>query len=314
MARRSRGWRPWPVPRPVLASRAVIGGMLKAMRPHQWVKNGFVVAPLVFAKGLGDVPLMARSAAAFLCFSLVASAIYVMNDLADVEADRQHPKKRDRPIASGKVSEPAAKRLAIGLALTALVGSALLSWLSFAMIASYLVLQVAYTFKLKKIAYVDVLCIAAGFELRVLCGSFALSVRPSVYLLAVTLLLALFLGFGKRMHELRQAETTETAEKQRFALTRYSERTLVALLQFTALATTGTYVVYTLDPDTRAFFGTDYLAATIVFTEFGVLRFLDLVRNKSDADSPTEQMLKDWPFLLNLVLWAIAVVTVIYVT
>jgi decaprenyl-phosphate phosphoribosyltransferase len=237
-----------------------------------------------------------------------------MNDLADVESDRQHPKKRNRPIASGALSVPAAKRLTAVLAVTALVGALALGWLSFAMIASYLVLQVAYTFRLKHVAYVDVLCIAAGFELRVLCGSFALDVEPSIYLLVVTLLLSSFLGFGKRMHELRQAATDDAKEKQRSALTRYSEKTLVVLLQLTALATTGTYVFYTLDQDTRAAFGTDYLAATIVFTEFGVLRFLDLVRNKSDADSPTEQMLKDWPFLLNLVLWAIAVVVVIYVT
>jgi decaprenyl-phosphate phosphoribosyltransferase len=292
----------------------MIAGMLKAMRPHQWVKNGFVVAPLVFAKGLGDASMMVRSAAAFLCFSLVASSIYVMNDLADVEADRAHPKKRHRPIASGKVSEHSAKILTAVLATCALAGSALLGWEVAGTIAGYLVLQVAYTFKLKKVPYVDVLCIAAGFELRVLCGSFALDVEPSIYLLVVTLLLSLFLGFGKRVHELRQAETSEAKEKQRLALTRYNERTLIVLLQTTALATTGTYVMYTLDEDTRAFFGTDYLAATIVFTEFGVLRFLDLVRNKSDADSPTEQMLKDWPFLLNLVLWAGAVVAVIYFT
>ncbi|MBX3247683.1 MAG: decaprenyl-phosphate phosphoribosyltransferase [Myxococcales bacterium] len=284
------------------------------MRPHQWVKNGFVVAPLVFAKGLGDVEAMGRSAAAFFCFSFAASAIYLMNDLADVEADREHPKKRHRPIASGKVTESAARKLAMGLAMVALAGSFTLGVATFATVLGYFVLQVAYTFRLKKIAYVDVLCIAAGFELRVLCGSFALNVQPSIYLLVVTLLLSLFLGFGKRLHELHQAGTDDAKEKQRAALTRYSEKTLVALLQLTALATTGTYVVYTLDPDTRAFFGTDYLAATIVFTEFGVLRFLDLVRNKSDADSPTEQMLKDWPFLLNLLLWVAAVVVVIYVT
>lgn len=292
----------------------MIGAALKAMRPHQWVKNGFVVAPLVFAKGLGDFEAMGRSAAAFFCFSFAASAIYLMNDLADVESDRAHPKKKDRPIASGSLSESAARKLAMGLAMVALAGSFTLGVATFSTVLGYFVLQVAYTFRLKKIAYVDVLCIAAGFELRVLCGSFALGVEPSIYLLVVTLLLSLFLGFGKRLHELHQAETDEAKEKQRAALTRYSEKTLVALLQLTALATTGTYVVYTLDPDTRAFFGTDYLAATIVFTEFGVLRFLDLVRNKSDADSPTEQMLKDWPFLLNLVLWIAAVVVVIYVT
>ncbi len=152
------------------------------------------------------------------------------------------------------------------------------------------------------------LCIAAGFELRVLCGTFALDVPPTVYLLVVTFLLSSFLGFGKRMHELKM----EGAKKQRSVLARYDRSTLNVLLQLTALATTGTYVVYTLDPHTRAFFGTDYLAATIVFTEFGLIRFIDMVKDQSKPDSPTEQMLKDWPFLLNLVLWAVAVVVVIY--
>ena len=289
----------------------MLSGLLKTMRPHQWVKNLFVVAPLVFAKGLGELPLMLRSAAAFAAFSLAASAIYVLNDLADVEADRAHPTKRRRPIASGQLSESAAKA-AIGVLATLAIGVAFsLSLPVVGTIVGYFVLQVAYTFALKRVPYVDVLCIAAGFELRVLCGTFALDVPPTPYLLVVTALLSLFLGFGKRMHELRQGAG---AKKQRSVLSKYSEKTLTVLLQLTALATTLTYVIYTLDPATREFFGTDYLAATIVFTEFGVIRFLDLVRNESEADSPTEQMLKDWPFLVNLVLWAVAVVVVIYVT
>ncbi len=290
----------------------MVGGLLKAMRPHQWVKNLFVVAPLVFAKGLGDPTMMLRSGAAFVLFSFAASSIYLLNDIADIEADRAHPKKRNRPIASGRVAISVARGAMVVLALAAIGGSLALNWLTTAMIGGYIALQFAYTFFLKRIAYVDVLCIAAGFELRVLAGSFALGVEPSNYLMAVTLLISLFLGFGKRMHELRQGK--HAAEKQRKALGKYSERTLTVLLQMTALATTGTYVVYTLDPRTREFFGTDYLAATIIFTEFGILRFLELMRNESDAASPTEQMLKDWPFLANLVLWAIAVVVVIYVT
>lgn len=290
----------------------MVGGLLKAMRPHQWVKNLFVVAPLVFAKGLGDPTMMLRSGAGFVLFSFAASSIYLLNDIADIEADRAHPKKRNRPIASGRVAISLARGAMVVLALAAIGGSLALNWLTTAMIGGYIALQFAYTFFLKRIAYVDVLCIAAGFELRVLAGSFALGVEPSNYLMAVTLLISLFLGFGKRMHELRQGK--HAAEKQRKALGKYSERTLTVLLQMTALATTGTYVVYTLDPRTREFFGTDYLAATIIFTEFGILRFLELMRNESDAASPTEQMLKDWPFLANLVLWAVAVVVVIYVT
>lgn len=289
----------------------MFGGLIKAMRPHQWVKQGFVVAPLVFAKGLGDTSMMMRSAAAAVLFSFAASAIYLMNDIADVEADRAHPRKRFRPIASGRVQVSTARMAAAALALTAISGSVLLGWATFGAIAGYVVLQIAYTFWLKRVPYVDVLCIASGFELRVLAGTFALGVTASNYLLAVTALISLFLGFGKRMHELRQGKQ---ATKQRQVLGQYSEKSLTVLLQMTALATTGTYVVYTLDPRTREFFGTDYLAATIIFTEFGILRFLDLMRNEVDAASPTEQMLKDWPFILNLLAWAVAVVVVIYVT
>lgn len=280
------------------------------MRPHQWVKNLFVVAPLVFAKGLDDLDMVLRSALAFGLFSFAASAVYLLNDLADVEADRAHPVKKNRPIASGALPERTARIATVVLAVLACGGSLLLGWKVLAAIGAYLVLQIAYTFKLKQVPYVDVLCISAGFELRVLSGTFALDVPPTVYLLVVTFLLSAFLGFGKRMHELH----AKSAKKTRSVLSKYSAKTLTVLLQLTALATTGTYVVYTLDPNTRAFFGTDYLAATIVFTEFGVIRFMDLVRNKSDADSPTEQMLRDWPFLTNLALWAIAVVVVLYVT
>lgn len=296
--------------------------LLKACRPHQWVKNLFVVAPLVFAKGLSDPSMVLRSIAAFFLFSFAASSIYLLNDLADVEADRQHPVKRNRPIASGRVSEKLARGTMVCLALLSLTGGALLGFFQtgnsdfnagvVATLAGYLVLNVAYTFKLKQIPYLDVLCIALGFELRVLCGTFALSAQPTVYLLIVTFLLSLFLGFGKRMHELKSAK--DSAKKQRKVLASYDKRIVSALLQLTALATTGTYVVYTLDPATRESFGTDYLAATIIFTEFGVIRFMDLVRDESKAESPTEQMLRDWPFLLNLVLWSVAVVAVIYFT
>jgi decaprenyl-phosphate phosphoribosyltransferase len=288
----------------------MLPGLLKAMRPHQWVKNLFVVAPLVFAKGLNDVDMVLRSALAFGLFSFAASAVYLLNDLADVEADRAHPVKRNRPIASGVLPERTARIAMVVLAIIACGGALVLGWKVLAAIGAYLVLQIAYTFKLKQVPYIDVLCIAAGFELRVLSGTFALDVPPTVYLLVVTFLLSAFLGFGKRMHELQ----AKSSKKTRSVLSKYSPKTLTVLLQLTALATTGTYVVYTLDPNTRAFFGTDYLAATIVFTEFGVIRFMDLVRNKSDADSPTEQMLRDWPFLTNLALWAVAVVVVIYVT
>jgi len=279
------------------------------MRPRQWVKQLFVLAPLVFAKELFAIEPVARSVAGFFAFSLLASAVYVLNDLVDVEADRAHPIKRSRPIASGEVPEPAARRAFGVLVVLALSLGALLAWQFALAAAAYLVLNIAYSLRLKQIAYLDVLCIAAGFELRVVAGSYAAAVPPSIYLLVVTLLLALFLGFGKRMHEL-VAQGGEV--KTRSVLAHYSRRTLTALLYVTALATTATYAVYTLDPATRATFGTSYLVVTTAFTLFGVLRFLHLVRRDARSDSPTEEMLRDKPFLANLVLWVVAVVVVIY--
>ncbi len=287
---------------------AVLPVLLKAMRPRQWVKQVFVIAPLVFAKGLGDPAMVLRSIGAFAAFSAAASAIYLLNDLSDVEADRLHPKKRHRPIASGALSLGAAKTACATLALLALAGGALLGPSVAACLAAYLALNVAYTLRLKHVPYLDVLSIALGFELRVLTGAFAIGVAPSNYLLVVTLLVSGFLGFGKRMHEIALGTSS------RVVLEAYDQRTLSVLLHLFALATTFTYVVYTLDPHTRATFGTEYLPVTIVFVEFGILRFLGFVQNPEEAESPTDHMLRDVFFLGNGVLWLVACVTVIYLT
>ncbi len=280
------------------------------MRPHQWVKNLFVLTPVVFAKRLDDPAAIGRSMAAFALFSLAASSIYVLNDLKDLEADRAHPIKRQRPIASGLVSARAAWVAWGMLSVFALGGSAWLDLSVLSTIVGYLILNLAYTLALKKIAYVDVLCIATGFELRVLSGTYAAQVPPTYYLLVVTFLLAVFLGFGKRMHELTQGER---AQVQRSVLRSYDTRALHVLLQITAALTIVVYVVYTLDPATRASFQTHYLIVTVAFAVFGVLRFMHLVRSRPEAESPTEEMLKDKPFLINLGLWGLAVVAVLYV-
>lgn len=289
----------------------MIAGLIKTMRPHQWVKNLFVLAPLIFAKELFDLPMVLRVAVGFVAFSLLASAVYVINDLADVELDRAHPIKKNRPIASGRVSERAAKLCAFVLVVVALASAIVLQWEFAAAGVAYLVLNVAYTSWLKRVAYIDVLCIALGFELRVLAGAFAAKVAPSVYLLVVTFLLATFLGFGKRMHELRMGDD---AHKQRGVLKAYGERPLTVLLWVMGLASIATYVVYTLDPSTYAMFGTRYLVVTSIFTALGVLRFLHLVMRRPHAESPTEEMLKDKAFIANLVLWVVSVVVVIYFT
>lgn len=299
-------------------SPAMLVGLVRAMRPHQWVKNLFVLAPLVFAQELFDAPMALRALAAFGLFCLASSTVYLLNDLGDVEADRAHPVKRNRPIASGAVPERVARNAAFALGATALIGAlalhpwgtsaAPIPWFALT-IAGYVVLNLAYSARLKRVAYVDVLCIATGFELRVLGGAAAALVPPSAYLIVVTFLLATFLGFGKRMHELRQGEA---AHKQRSVLRAYGKSTLTGLLFATGILTLVTYGTYTLDPHTANQLGTKWLILTTPFTAFGVLRFLHLVRGRPHAESPTEEMLRDKPFLANLFLWAGAVLAVIY--
>jgi decaprenyl-phosphate phosphoribosyltransferase len=283
-------------------------GMIGTLRPHQWVKNLFVLAPVVFAKHLTNPVLIRDALGAFFAFCLLAGAVYTLNDLVDVEADRIHPVKRYRPIASGCVPVPVAKGMVVVLVLIALGGSALGPPLFLATMVAYFVQNLAYSFRLKKIAYLDVACIAFGFVLRVLAGGFATGTHVSGYMIACTALLALFLGFGKRRHELGSAN----AGKQRAALTAYSPRVLTIALAVTGFAATANYLAYTLDPETIRFFNSPWFWVTTIHTVFGVIRFLQLVAGRPKAESPTQVMLRDTPFVLNLVFWGLEVIGFVY--
>ncbi|MBM4358440.1 MAG: decaprenyl-phosphate phosphoribosyltransferase [Deltaproteobacteria bacterium] len=288
-------------------------GMVRTMRPHQWVKNLFVVAPVVFAKQLTDAHVIKGGIAAFAVFCMLASAVYTLNDLVDVAADRVHPVKRLRPIPSGIVPMPLARAMIGGLLVLSALGSSLVPPAFGAVALGYFVLNVAYSFKLKNVAYLDVGCIASGFVMRVMAGGFATSTQVSSYMIACTAALALFLGFGKRMHEIGSANAT----KQRAALQRYSPRVLLAAMSATGLASVATYVAYTLDDHTRAFFRSNdgaenWLWLTSVHPLVGVLRFVQLIRTRTKAESPTQEMLRDTPFMMNLVVWIVEVVVIVY--
>lgn len=274
------------------------------MRPHQWMKNTFVLAPVFFAKDIFQPQLLLTALWAFLSFCLLAGAVYTMNDLVDVEADRRHPVKKMRPIASGWVPEPMAKVLAGLLVLISLGGALLLNpW--FALVALlYFVQNIAYSFRLKNVAYLDVMLISAGFVLRVIAGGMATGIKVSNYLLVCTALLALFLGFGKRRHELALAT--------RKSLKGYSKRGLDVALGVTGVATVGTYLAYTLDPNTRQFFHNDWLWLSTGFTILGMARFLQIVTGRPKAESPTQEMLRDVPFILILLGWVLWVMVTVY--
>jgi 4-hydroxybenzoate polyprenyltransferase len=310
-----------PVPSDVEPSRAPegpaelllwrVGGLVRTMRPHQWVKNVFVLAPLVFAKEIFVTELLVRAIGAFGVFCLLASAVYTMNDLTDRESDRSHPIKRHRPIPSGRVPLAWARVFTVLLVVVTLAGAALGSLAFFVTVLAYFVLNVAYSYRLKQYAYVDVAIIAAGFVLRVMAGGFATHIDVSAYLLACTALLALFLGLGKRRHELAAIQSGASS-RQRAALDDYSLRGLDRALGVTALCTVGMYVAYTLDADTVAFFHSERLWWTSIFVVLAMLRFRHLVRGRPKAESPTQEILRDGPFVAILFSWIAVVMWIVY--
>jgi decaprenyl-phosphate phosphoribosyltransferase len=283
-------------------------GMLRSMRPHQWVKNLFVLAPVVFAKELTSTSFIVAALGAFAVFCLLSGAVYTMNDLVDAPADRVHPVKRFRPIASGRVPVPVAKAMVVVLVLAALGGAAFGPRAFLLVAAAYFAKDVAYSFALKRIAYLDVALIALGFVLRILAGGYATRTPVSWYMIACTALLALFLGFGKRRHELASAN----AARQRAALKEYSPRTLTIALAVTGFASVANYLAYTLDGETERFFATSWLWVTTIHPIFGVTRFLQLVVGRPKGESPTQEMLRDVPFVLNVVLWVLEVIALLY--
>ncbi len=291
------------------AKGGLLGGLVKEVRPHQWVKNLFVLAPLFFAKNVFHPEMLTRSLAAVGIFCLLSGAVYTLNDLVDVEADRAHPEKRKRPIASGRVPVAVARVFLAGLLVVAFgVALATLRMKFVAVAAAYFVGNVAYSLKLKKIPFVDVLLIALFFCLRVLAGGYAIDVRVSLFMFACTFLLALFLGFGKRRHEIAQ----EHAGKTRKALKAYSARGLDVALTITGSLTILTYIAYTLDPATQAFFKSDQLWMTTPSVLIGITRFVQIVKTHPKAESPTQEMLKDALFVVNLVAWAMVVLVIVY--
>ena len=286
----------------------MLRAILKAVRPHQWVKNLFVAAPLVFAKRIGDVSSDLRVAGAFAAFCLLSSAVYLVNDLVDIEKDRAHPIKRNRPIASGAL-KPEIARVIAGLFALAALGGGLKLGLGFALTAAgYLALNAAYTFRLKHIAFVDVGCISLGFLLRVLAGAFAIDVPASRWLLVCTLLLSALLGFGKRAHELRIGG--EDGHKHREVLGAYDPSVLRVLLIALGVVTPLAYLMYTRT-HTAELFGNGRLMFTVPFVAFGIYRFIRIVSRTDKADSPTDSMLHDPAFVVNLILYAAAIVAIV---
>jgi decaprenyl-phosphate phosphoribosyltransferase len=289
-----------------------VRALVRTLRPRQWVKNAFVAAPLVFSRHLDEPAYLARAALAVIAFCALSGAVYAFNDVRDAAADRQHPTKRHRPIAAGALSESAALTCAAVLAGGALIGCLALGWKLAVFAGLYLVQNLGYSLGLKKIAFLDVALIATGFLLRVLAGAAAIPVPASRWLLLCTALLASFLGLGKRGHELVWARRTDSANTTRAALAGYR----LDVVRFAMIAlgaiTCAAFVAYTLQPHTVEFFGTADLVYVAPFVLLGVVRFLVLALWRESEASPTDAMLSDPWFLLDLAGATVMTLYVIY--
>lgn len=284
--------------------------LLALLRPSQWTKNVFVLAPLLFAQEVGRPGQALRSLAAFALFCLAASAVYAANDVLDAERDRIHPRKRLRPVASGAVSPAAAIALSTLLAALSLGGAWLVSRELALTVGAYLALNLLYTLGLRNLVLVDALSIAISFVLRVLAGAAAIHVAASHWLLLCTLLLALYLAFAKRRAELRLL--SDSAEGHRAALKGYTPELLDRFDSILLGATVVAYALYTVAPETVAKFGSDRLIYGLPFVIYGLFRYLLLVENGADAAEPGALALKDPPLVACVVLWIVFNAAAIY--
>lgn len=282
--------------------------LLRSLRPEQWLKNGFVLAPLIFSGHLADTDAVFRSLVAVTAFCAVASATYLVNDVLDRDADRGHPVKRQRPIASGEVGIGAALGTALILVIAgAMSASAIGGWFP-VVLGAYLVITLLYSTLLKQLVFVDVLIVSLGFVMRVVGGAVAIDVPVSRWVLLCAYLLALYLALGKRRSEL--VLLGEGADSHRVVLGHYTLPMVDQAISVVLGATVLAYALYTVAPDTVAKVGSEGLMATVPVVLYGLFRYLYLLHRHELGGSPTKALLTDRPLLVCVLLW-LAVATVV---
>lgn len=288
---------------------STLRAIIASTRPRQWTKNLLVFAALVFAGDFFDGQRVLLACAAFVVFCLLSGSVYIVNDLIDAEADRAHPRKASRPIASGALGARAATVAAITLGSLGVAGSFALGLRVGVIAVGYLALQVAYSLVLKKLVIVDAMTVAAGFVLRAVAGAFAIGVPISAWLFLCTFLLALFLALAKRRHELLLLD--EDAGAHRESLREYSAPFIDSMLSSTVAATILAYALYTVSTTGGDRF--HYLMGTVPFVAYGLFRYLFLVHRRDLGGSPEDVLLTDRPLIIDIVAWLIATGVIVYV-
>ena len=293
-----------------IPARSRPAALLVSLRPEQWTKNLVVFAGLLFGRRLLDPHAVGLAVAAFAVFCALSGVVYLVNDVADREADRRHPLKSRRPIASGALSPGLALSVGAVLGAVALAAAFALGPRFGGVALAYVALLGAYSARLKHVVIIDVLTIAVGFVLRAVAGAVVVAVPISQWLLACTVLLALFLALSKRRHEI--VLLADSATEHRRILGEYSPYLLDQMIGVVTASTLIAYIFYTLSPETAQRFDTPYMGLTTPFPLYGIFRYLYLVHQKEGGGSPATMLLADTPLLICVALWAAAVVVIVY--
>jgi 4-hydroxybenzoate polyprenyltransferase len=293
-----------------VSGRPIALRVLASLRPAQWTKNLLVFAGLLFGRRLFDTTAILAAIGAFAVFCMLSGVVYIINDISDRESDRRHPRKAQRPIASGALPVKTAAAAAFAIGALALAGASVLGLPFLAVAVAYLALQALYSGPLKHIVIIDVLTLAIGFVLRAVAGAVAVNVEISHWLLVCTILLALFIALAKRRHEI--VLLADGAANHRPILGEYSAYLLDQMIAVVTASTLIAYVFYTISPETQEKFGTPWLGLTIPFPLYGIFRYLYLVHRRDGGGSPADLLLTDRPLLVCVAVWALAVALIIY--
>jgi 4-hydroxybenzoate polyprenyltransferase len=293
-----------------VSGRPIALRVLASLRPAQWTKNLLVFAGLLFGRRLFDTRAILAAIGAFAVFCMLSGVVYIINDISDRESDRRHPRKAQRPIASGALPVKTAVAAAFAIGALALAGASVLGLPFLAVAVAYLALQALYSGPLKHIVIIDVLTLAIGFVLRAVAGAVAVNVEISHWLLVCTILLALFIALAKRRHEI--VLLADGAANHRPILGEYSAYLLDQMIAVVTASTLIAYVFYTISPETQEKFGTPWLGLTIPFPLYGIFRYLYLVHRRDGGGSPADLLLTDRPLLVCVAVWALAVALIIY--
>ena len=287
----------------------MIADLFRLMRPHQWVKNTFVLTGLLFGHAWQNPTLLTQAAIAFIAFCLISSAVYILNDIVDIEQDRNHPTKRNRPLPAGKITIPNAATLGVLLAAMALGLAAAASATIVVILLIYALMNVAYSLKLKHVVILDVFIIATGFMLRILAGTLGLGIPPSQWLLLCGLMVTLFLGFSKRLAEINTL--SEEKSTHRKVLAEYSPLLLDKMIVVTAAGLIMSYSLYTMNPETIRIHGTSNLIYTVPFVIYGVFRYIFLLHHQSRGGDPSRDLVRDPHMLFILIAWLFTTIVLI---